>query len=174
MVARKARAKRGRPAVVKKGHRGVYFNKDEQGGKANSLALAVISGTRVILARTQFRHPTAQDCVDFFFGDNENVYQEMTKLFMLPKNRHHTLIPNPHYSPFLNAIEYLMKALQQEEIHPWRLKLNEEKAKIPTSEPLPKQKWDIKHRPIFSTERALLLSHSPRIRRQIPARRATR
>jgi len=76
IVKRKARVPRGKPAVVPKGHRGLpeydiefteHPAKVFEGGKANSLALlAAITGRRVLLARTQFRHPTAQDCIEFF------------------------------------------------------------------------------------------------------------
>jgi transposase len=249
IVARRARSKRGTPAVIEKGHRGIYFNKDEremkkkrkkqiqyeqteprtdiafsdvppinfQGGKANSLAMwTAISGTQVIVVRTQFRHPSNEDCTMFFqeildkleketpgkgytfIGDNENIYRGMEDLLLKQKYHHHTLIPNPRYSPFLNAVEYLfnqikneiagqqyktvgdllagvqkafevvqpehllnyhktvthylLKSLQGEEIHSWRVKLNE-KSKAP--EPT-KQKWDVKHRAIFSTEKKFL------------------
>ncbi len=38
----------------------------------------------------------------------------MKGLFLLPDNQRHTLIPNPRFSPFLNAIEYLFKQLKDE------------------------------------------------------------
>jgi transposase len=248
IVARRARSKRGTPAVVEKGHRGIYFNMDERvkkkkskkqideeltepradiefsdsdpvnfrGGKANSLAIwAAISGTKVALVRTQFQHINNEDVTLYFqelldklesesprigytfFGDNENVYRGMEDLLSKPQYHHHTLIPNPRYSPFLNAIEYMFnqlkldiagqqyktvgdllagvqrafenvqpehllnyhktvsyyiyKSLQGEEIHSWRTKLGNEKSKLPSSIS-PKQKWDVKHRTIFSTE----------------------
>jgi hypothetical protein len=68
--------------------------------------IAAITGNRVLLVRTQFRHPTAQDCYSFFkklldklaledpgkgytfFGDNENIYAELTELFTLEEYRH--------------------------------------------------------------------------------------
>jgi transposase len=164
IVARRARGKRGKPAVVPEGHRGVYFPMDDRerkkkrkrketggtdatagitfsdeapdnskGGKANSLALcAAISGKEVLLAKTQFRHFSSEDATQFFrelleklntlypdqaftfIGDNEGIYVKAMELFLDPKYRRHSLIPNPRYSPFLNAIEYLFNQLKAE------------------------------------------------------------
>jgi len=169
IVARRARSRRGTPAIVPRGHRGIYFNKairkekknekigieirstDEQqvepkstvefvdedpasqgGYRANSLALwAAISGQSVMLARTQFRHVTSIDSALYFqelldkldkeypgksftfIGDNEGIYNEMAELLLKPEYHRYKLIPNPRYSPFLNAIEYLFNQIKQ-------------------------------------------------------------
>jgi transposase len=248
IVARRARGKKGKPAVVPEGHRGVYFPMDDKqrqkkrkrkeapsgtddttgiafsdeppviskGGKANSLALcAAISGKEVLLAKTQFRHFSSEDATQFFrelleklntlypdqsftfIGDNEGIYTQAMELFLDPKYSRHSLIPNPRYSPFLNAIEYLfnqlkaevrglqhktlaelikavqrsfegvqpahllnyhrtvtaylLQCLKKEPIHSWRTKLGEDKTKVP--EGAPKQKWDVYHRTVFTTEK---------------------
>jgi transposase len=249
IVGRRGRAKRGEPAVVKKGHRGVYIPVDEQakkkksrkkrkiaepdtgtvaftadtptnmkGGKCNSVAVfAAISGSEVLLARSQLRHFTSTDSTQFFtellqkldathptkkftfIGDNEGVYAQAMELFKDEKYKRHTVIPNPRYSPFLNAIEYLfsqlkhhvrgqqyktlheliesiqhafelvnpahlhnyhktvgsylLQCLRKEEIHAWKTKLGDEKDKSATDT---KQKWDVKHRTVFTTEKEAL------------------
>lgn len=42
-----------------------------------------------------------------FVGDNESVYKQGMDLLMTQEHRHHSYIPNPRYSPFLNAIEFM-------------------------------------------------------------------
>eukprot|EP01132_Coremiostelium_polycephalum_P009946 gene9946-12196_t len=91
----------------------------------------------------------------------------------------HCLVPNPRYSPFLNAIEYLfnqlkqdvqprnllnyhnivstylLKCLQKEPIHVWRAKANTElnlMAKENENEKIKDYKYEIYHRVVYSTE----------------------
>lgn len=188
------------------------------GGKANSVGVCgAITGSEVLMARSQFKHWTSSDVIHFFeellakldqkypegftfIGDNEGIYAEAMELFKNLKYHRHTVIPNPRYSPFLNAIEYffnqlehpvkrqqaktleallesiqksfeeiqpshllnyhktvhafLLQCLRKEPIHSWRIKLKDEKAK--TTETV-KQKWDVKHKTVFATEKETLV-----------------
>jgi hypothetical protein len=248
IVGRRARSRRGTPAVVPKAHRGVYMPKDESvkkkkskkrkqpspeitdvaftneqpdnytGGKVNSVAVfAAITGSEIAMARSQLRHYTSEDAYSFFkellqklevnypnkqftfIGDNEGIYERAMSLFKEPQYHRHTVIPNPRYSPFLNAIEYLfnqlkanvrgqqyktlrdviaaiqrsfecvqpshllnyhktvqaylLQCLRREPIHAWKKKLGEDKEN--TTEII-KQRWDVKHRTVFATEKEAL------------------
>jgi len=248
IVGRRARSRRGTPAVVPKGHRGVYIPTDEsvkkrkskkrrqpsaeimditfttdkpdtyKGGKVNSVAVfAAMTGSEILMARSQLRHYTGDDAYCFFkellqklevnypkkpftfIGDNEGIYEKAMSLFKEPQYHRHTVIPNPRYSPFLNAIEYLfnqlkanvrgqqyktlreviaatqrsfewvqpahllnyhktvqaylLQCLRREPIHAWKKKLGEDKAD--TTE-ITKQRWDVKHRTVFATEKEAL------------------
>lgn len=123
IVARKVRHKARTPTVAEKSHKVKRKN--------NSLTLCVaMSGTEVLLVRSQFAHFTSEDYTIFFkellekidkesptkkftfIGDNEGIYKDATQLLLLPKYRRHTLVPNPPHSPFLNGVEYLFKQLK--------------------------------------------------------------
>ncbi len=92
------------------------------GIEVNTVALCVaVSGTEMLIAQTQYRHFTADDVVSFFeellaklhqqyphkaftfFGDNLGLYKSILPLFEQQEYQHHSYIPNPQYSPFLNA-----------------------------------------------------------------------
>ncbi|KYQ94156.1 hypothetical protein DLAC_04445 [Tieghemostelium lacteum] len=99
--------------------------------KVNSLAVcAAITGEKVLLVSTQFRRFNSEDFYQFmgrllaklkkeypnesftFVGDNESVYKQGMDLLMTQEHRHHSYIPNPRYSPFLNAIEFMFNQLK--------------------------------------------------------------
>jgi transposase len=113
----------------------VLFTNDvpiiSEGAKANSLSLCcAITGNKVLSAITQYRKFTAEDLVHFFhelldklerdypkkgftfIGDNEGIHKQVQDLFTQPRYAHHTYIPIPRYSPFLNAVEYLFNQLK--------------------------------------------------------------
>jgi len=114
-----------------------------------------------------------------FIGDNEGIWDHSMELFRRPENRHHTLKAEVHGQQYrtlgdlLNAIQrafekvqpshllnyhktvdkYLLMSIKKEPIHSWRIKLGADKTKTTES---PKQKWDVRHRTIFATEKDAL------------------
>ncbi|KYQ89428.1 hypothetical protein DLAC_10092 [Tieghemostelium lacteum] len=100
-------------------------------GRVNSIALCVaITSESVLLAQTQFRRFANIDFYQFmvklleklekeypgesftFVGDNERVYNLGIELLLKDQYKHHNYIPNPRYSPFLNAVEYLFNQIK--------------------------------------------------------------
>jgi len=79
--------------------------KETEGCRSNSVALfTAMTGSQVIMARSQFRRFNSDDA-KIFIGDNEGIFDDSMTLFKQEKYKRHTVIPDPRYSPFLNAWE---------------------------------------------------------------------
>ncbi len=85
------------------------------------------------MARTQYRHFSADDVVGFFKelldrlnraypnksfvfvgDDNLGLHKSILPLFERDENKRHSFIPNPPLSPFLNAGEYVFSQIKRQ------------------------------------------------------------